>query len=156
MKVLIVNLLLALPALALAQEITCEYTKETTTAITFSPNTPKEIPSLPYHIICTHQNHILINTSSIRLGKRTALYLSAEDVPFHLSYTHQSPQTFMISRPDFVPRPRIEAVQVKQEALDQSFLGKYWMYIVPFVLVLLFSGGGEDEPAAASAPVVRK
>ncbi|ELR25482.1 Hypothetical protein ACA1_295680 [Acanthamoeba castellanii str. Neff] len=42
-----------------------------------------------------------------------------------------------------------EAAKEKAEG-EKGFIAKYWMYIVPFVLVLLFSGGmGGQEPEAA-------
>eukprot|EP00053_Salpingoeca_punica_P020482 m.211697 g.211697 ORF g.211697 m.211697 type:complete len:235 (-) comp18744_c0_seq1:149-853(-) len=72
----------------------------------------------------------------------------------------QPKTSVVISRPSAGPEPfledyvkELERRQNPQRAAEenQSFLGKYWMYILPLVLYTLMSGGGQQAPAGGAA-----
>jgi len=44
-------------------------------------------------------------------------------------------------RPHLTPLKYYKREQAKKQMSEKGFLGKYWMYILPVVLILLFTGG---------------
>lgn len=158
---------------AISITIKCEYTTPSETkTIQFTPDVSTEIPDLPYHLKCFHNTKLLLNTSQINLGKRSSLHLrninldstskqSNDDllnfVPFHLTYTHFNPQKLTLRFPIKHEPVILESIVEKEASEDQGFLRKYWMYIVPFlVITFLTSGGSEEEEVVqdGNAPAI--
>ncbi|XP_064115901.1 ER membrane protein complex subunit 10-like [Macrobrachium nipponense] len=82
-------------------------------------------------------------------------------VPFVAVCRGESPEvsavqhntTVIIRSPTPAPVPDTATYIEKMEAMknekaegkdNRSFLAKYWMYIIPVVLIMLFSGGGQE------------
>lgn len=172
------SVLVLFPITVFCQIITCEYeTLLETKIIQFTQDVLQEIPSLPYHITCRDKSTLLLNTSYIKQGSRSTLHMkyprsearytqteSEEDsevqiestnFPFHLTYTHFNPQ-IMSKRYPIRHQPVIlESIVEKEKVEDQGFLRKYWMYIIPFLIItFVTSGAGEEEEVKVGAPVV--
>ena len=137
------------------QGITCRFEKEgKVTVVGIVPGTPVEIPSLPYVVSCMHLDTMILNAATPRPGHLTTLHTS-HSVPYHLTFRHHNPLILKVSGSEIVVRPRLEAIrEEKDRVADQSFIAKYWMYIVPFVLIMLLTSGGEEEPATSTTATI--
>lgn len=147
--------LLLFPIASLAQRIDCEYKTPTETInVSFTPDAPKDIPSLPYHITCKSGSLVILNTSYITTGIKSSLHMK-NDQAFHLTYTHANPQLITVKHTSPHPRVILEKFVERNEDVDQGFFRKYWMYIVPFLLITFFTAGGMEDDAPATTAAVK-
>ena len=90
------------------------------------------------------------------------LYVSSDNVVYHISYVLKpsaSKQTLIKVIPDRLipngPTPKLNSPvvfnpdgQPPVEEVEKTFLQKYWIYLIPVVLLALTSGGGGGGAAA--------
>lgn len=141
-------LLLTTTSFIYAQQLTCTFTQPTQTlTLTLSPITQTHLPSLPYIVKCTHETKVLINATP-QSGNGSHLY-TRNTLPIHLTFLHTNGLfEYDIREENKVPRHTLKAyTENEKPEVTKTFIATYWMYIVPFLVIMLLTSGGSEEEA---------
>jgi ER membrane protein complex subunit 10 len=90
------------------------------------------------------------------VAEEITLYVTADDVPYHISYvlkpsTSSEPVVKVVSDRTIPegPTPKLNVPVVVNpdgappvEEVEKTFLQKYWVYLLPIAILLFTSGGG--------------
>jgi len=104
----------------------------------FDTNTISYIPSRIPSKLVIHYDHDSNPYYVSAIYKNAA---ASNDIPLEHRYQIDVP------RPTLSPLPAMAADGKVQQPSDQSFIGRYWYYIIPIVVIALSAGGGDEATA---------